>query len=135
MLRTVGGAIGLAAEAGKILLEVKATRKGDFQLWIETNCKFSYETAHRYCTLASNLSRVTDLPVDMQGLTHAYRTIGLLPERSESPSSQDLNTNPYYAFWHQTEKLKAWIPKIPPEDKPRLIEWCLSFLKELGHTV
>lgn len=135
VLRSIGGAIGLAVEAGKILLEVKTKHKGEWLLWVETHCKFSHDTARNYIKLAENYAQIRNLDVDLQGLTSAYRAIGLLPERNETEGSgQDKNTDPFYSFWHQTKKLNEWVPKLPEAQKPRLIEWCLGLLKELGYS-
>ena len=50
-------AMGLAKEAGELLLEVKKSlRHGEFQEWIEANCSCSVRQAQRYMSVALNKS-------------------------------------------------------------------------------
>ena len=84
-------AVEHAIRAGELLLEQKARLPhGDFQPWIQANCRFAYATAARYMTAARRISQ----GVEISSLTGLFpsgrrteRARRALPPPEESASA------------------------------------------------
>ena len=86
-LKTANNAVQLAIDCGQILLRAKAQcQHGEWLPWLKENVRFSRQTANRYVALASNCSRVSNLPSIREALA-------CLTEESEldaEPKTADL---------------------------------------------
>src|SRR6185312_10936826 len=96
-------AIQHAAEAGRILLQVKQRLgHGEFMPWIETNCDFAQSTASRYIRAAQQIST----GIEISSLTALFPS-GRKTEKPEEP------TPTMKASWSQpSEKLEE--KQLPP---------------------
>lgn len=69
-----------AIRCGELLIEAKGwTEWGDWNNWIEANCKFNRKTAFNYMKVASNVQRVGQMPMN----TSLREALKLLSEPKE----------------------------------------------------
>jgi Protein of unknown function (DUF3102) len=80
-----------AIEAGEMLREAKARRRGDFGSWLEDNFKLSRATATRYMKLAEHRQDIERELLTMSNYTlaDAYKLIGLSKPNPTSNDSGD----------------------------------------------
>jgi Protein of unknown function (DUF3102) len=81
-----------AIEAGEMLREAKARRRGDFGSWLEDNFKLSRATATRYMKLAEHRQDIERELLTMSNYTlaDAYKLIGV---SKPNPTSNDSANN------------------------------------------
>ena len=114
-LLSAADAVTHAINAGKCLLEVKASLKhGEFMPWVEKNCPFSQDAANKYMRL-SKFRMHSEFASDPQSLTQALRMLtnesaheeeqfllfGSEPDDKESkPADEKPVSNEQPAGWH-----------------------------------
>ena len=109
-----------AIEAGKLLLEVKASlAHGQFGEWLETNVKVSPRQAQRYMAAAEGK------PVPIRSLSSKYDTVSHLTEGAEPQIPEELREwlsepvfSPTVGYWYctQTEDAAWWV--VPSLEHP-----------------
>lgn len=79
-------AVEHAIRAGQLLLEQKARlAHGDFQPWIEANCRFAYSTASRYMRAARRISQGVEIS-SLTGLFPSGRKTERAPKTLPPPA-------------------------------------------------
>lgn len=127
---SAGKACKAAIQCGELLNRAKVEHAGEFTLWLESNVRFSHDTATRYMRCAVKFSAaLRDGLLDFQTLKELYIATGIMPGPvTESESS----TLPLPPVWVRlTSKLDSLIENLKGEDKGRLRQWCEATLARL----
>lgn len=111
-----------AINCGKLLLEAKASNRGEFLTWLGIHCPLIQErTAQRYMKIAAKYpTLLSDASLDFQTLKDAYIACGIMPEpEGHEPST----TKPMSAWDRWTMRFDKIRGELTAGDREKVRAW------------
>lgn len=120
-LASASEACRAALDCGDLLLQQKASHKGNFELWLKRFCpQIEDSTATSFMRISRLRKAVGVGEINSQMVWQFYHALDLLPPRTPSQSN---STGQILQFWSFATKLQTWLPQLPDNQKSRFKDW------------